>query len=333
MSFIDVKYINLVSSKLLRFSRKKQDLYSFRCPYCGDSSKNRTKTRGYFYRVKNDFFFKCHNCSVGKTLGNFLKDNDPLLYDEYIMERYKSGLTGKGTNTPNPTVNFEKPKFSSNLSGLVSIFSLDDSHPAKKYLLDRKIPEEKLKELYFCKKFKSWVNNQKQTFDNVTYDHARIIIPLKSDNKWFGFQGRSLTKSDKLRYITIILDEIPPKIYNLDGVNYSEKVYITEGPLDSIFLKNSIAMVGADVDWKFLLNNPNTDFVFVYDNEPRNKQIVERMQKVIDAKVSVVIWPSNIKEKDINDMILAGYSPQEIIEANTFEGLEAQIKFNDWKKV
>jgi transcription elongation factor Elf1 len=331
MSYIDVEYVSLVSSRLEKFSRKKDNLYNFRCPYCGDSHKSKSKTRGYFYLKKNDILFKCHNCGVGRTLANFLKDNATDLYDEYVLKRYKEGLTGKATNTPNPKLEFDKPKFKSDKKGVVPISILDEVHPAKKYLLDRKIPKDKLNKLYYCPKYKAWVNSQKDTFDNVDNDHSRIIIPLIRNGEWFGFQGRSLTNNTQLRYITTILDDSHPKIYNLDGVDYTKDVFITEGPIDSLFLTNAIAMVGADVDWEFVSGKSN--FVFVYDNEPRNQQIVARMQKVIDRKLPIVIFPSDIHEKDINDMVLAGHDVQKIVETNIYEGLEAQLKFNTWKKV
>jgi hypothetical protein len=140
-----------------------------------------------------------------------------------------------------------------------------------------------------------------------------------------------LTNNTQLRYITTILDDSHPKIYNLDGVDYTKDVFITEGPIDSLFLTNAIAMVGADVDWEFVSGKSN--FVFVYDNEPRNQQIVARMQKVIDRKLPIVIFPSDIHEKDLNDMVLAGHDVQKIVETNIYEGLEAQLKFNTWKKV
>ena len=164
-------------------------------------------------------------------------------------------------------------------------------------------------------------------------DHGRIIIPLINHGKWFGFQGRSLTNKTQLRYITTILDDHHPKIYNLDGVDYNKDVFITEGPIDSLFLTNALAMVGADVDWMFLLSNFETNFVFVYDNEPRNPQIVARMQNVIDRKLPIVIFPSDINEKDLNDMVLAGHDVQQLVESNIYDGLEAQLKFNSWKKV
>ena len=102
MIHIDAKYISLVSARLGKFKRTKNNLYTFRCPYCGDSKKNKNKTRGYLYQVKTDFNFKCHNCGLSRSFTNFLKDQDPQLYDQYVLERYKEGLTGKATTTPEP---------------------------------------------------------------------------------------------------------------------------------------------------------------------------------------------------------------------------------------
>jgi hypothetical protein len=333
MSYIDIEYVNLVSSRLDKFSRKKDNLYNFRCPYCGDSSKHKSKTRGYLYPKKNEILFKCHNCGVGRTLANFLKDNASDLYDEYILSRYREGLTGKATNTPNPKFEFVKPKFENNKQGVVPISILDDVHPAKKYLQDRLIPKEKLSKIYYCPKYKEWVNSQKHTFDNLDNDYGRIIIPLINNGKWFGFQGRSLVNNTNLRYITTILDDTPPKIFNLDGVDYSKDVFVTEGPIDSLFIDNALAMAGADIDWMFLLSNYETNFVFVFDNEPRNVQIVNRMQSVIDRKLSIVIFPSEVKQKDLNDMVLSGTNVQQLVYENIYSGLEAQVKLNIWKKV
>jgi hypothetical protein len=285
------------------------------------------------YPKKNEILFKCHNCGVGRTLANFLKDNASDLYDEYILSRYREGLTGKATNTPNPKFEFVKPKFENNKQGVVPISILDDVHPAKKYLQDRLIPKEKLSKIYYCPKYKEWVNSQKHTFDNLDNDYGRIIIPLINNGKWFGFQGRSLVNNTNLRYITTILDDTPPKIFNLDGVDYSKDVFVTEGPIDSLFIDNALAMAGADIDWMFLLSNYETNFVFVFDNEPRNVQIVNRMQSVIDRKLSIVIFPSEVKQKDLNDMVLSGTNVQQLVYENIYSGLEAQVKLNIWKKV
>lgn len=332
MSYIDLKYINLVSPQLQKFSRKKESLYNFRCPYCGDSKKRQDKARGYIFKVKNDYVFKCHNCGVGRTFTNFLKDTSISLYDQYVLERYKEGLTGKGTVTPNPTFNFQEPQFFSkreNTVELKKISELNTTHPAREYLESRKIKD--LDYFYYCPKFKEWTNSQIKIFDTLRKDSPRIIIPLKDkDGNMFGYQGRSLMPKAKLRYITIMLNEDQPKIFGLDRIDTTKNVYITEGPFDSMFIKNSIAMCGSDVVLD-KVQFPNR--TFVYDNEPRNKQIVDKYIKAINAGEKVVIWNPQIQEKDINDMVLAGRDVQRVVESNTYHGLEAKVKLIEWKKV
>ena len=327
MDFVDDKYIRFVGSRLDKFKSVKPGLYNFRCPYCGDSQKHKNKARGYFFLKGNEYIFKCHNCSLGRTVGNFLKDQAFDLYDEYVMERYKKGLTGKGRNVSNPKLSFEKPVFKKH-GEVQKVSELNKKHPAYEYLVKRNLDTSLF---YYTDKFCTWVNTQKPTFTDVRKDHSRIIIPfIDSDGKWFGLQGRSLNPKDKMRYITIMLDENKPKIYGLDRINKTKTVYIVEGPFDSTFLDNSVAMAGSDVD-------PRTynwsDYIWVYDNEPRNRQIVERVTKSIDRGEKVVIWPQQVTEKDINDMILRGIDPQSIIKSHTYQGIQAKIKLNEWKRV
>ena len=329
MSFLDVKYINLISPRLNLFSRKKADLYNFRCPYCGDSQKRRNKARGYLFKIKNDFVFKCHNCGMGRTLSNFLKDQDSFLHDQYVMEKFKEGKSGKGTTVPKPKFNFKEPKFVKHDTGLEKISDLNISHPARVYLEQRGIKD--LEYFYYCPKFKEWTNSQKKTFDTLRQDGPRIIIPFKDkQGNLFGYQGRSLAPKAKLRYITIMLDEEQPKIFGQDRINTDESIYIVEGPFDSTFIKNSVAMAGSDAD----IRSFNwSDHIWIFDNEPRNREIVARISKAISRGDKVVIWPTKIKEKDINDMHLAGHDVQSLVDCNVYRGLEATLKFNTWKKV
>lgn len=328
MSYLDEHYIKLVSPHLEKFSKKNRT-YNFRCPYCGDSKKNKNKTRGYLFKVKNDYVFKCHNCGIGRTFTNFLKDQSSHLHDRYVMERYKEGLTGKKTQTANPEFNFVAPVFKSSIvSDLTPVSELNSTHPARKYLEQRKI--EDLNYFYYCPKFKDWTNKQKKVFNNLRQDSARIIIPLRDkDGTMFGFQGRSLSPKSKLRYITVMLDESKPKIFGLDKINTEELVYVTEGPFDSTFLRNSIAMCGSDVD----LSSFNYRFVFVFDNEPRSREIVSKITKTIEQGHKVVIFSKTIIQKDLNDMALAGHDVQKMVESNTYQGLQAKLKLNEWKKV
>jgi hypothetical protein len=329
MSYIDVKYIGLISPQLEKFSKKKDSLYNFRCPYCGDSKKHTNKTRGYIFKVKNDFVYKCHNCGLGRTFTNFLKDNCPHLHNQYVMERYSEGLTGKNTQTKNPDFKFTKPEFQKKKTGieLEKISELNITHPARVYLEERKIKE--LDYFYYCPKFKEWTNSQLDVFPNLKQDGPRIIIPLRdTEGNMFGYQGRSLAPKAKIRYITIMLDDSKTKIFGLDRIDQTKTVYVTEGPFDSMFLSNSIAMCGSDVN----LSNFDFKLIYVFDNEPRNKEIVQKYIKTIDAGERVVIWPSGIVEKDINDMIMTGHNVQDVVESNTYQGLEAKLKLTEWKK-
>jgi len=315
---------------LINSKKKKSGLYNFRCPYCGDSQKYQNKARGYFFLKQSDIIFKCHNCGVGRTLGNFLKDNARDLYDEFVLERYKEGLTGKHRRAPDPIIPNSKPKFKTG-SNLPSISSLNTEHPARKYLEERRIPSDQFNRLYYADKFKTYVNTQKQTFDDLRNDQPRIIIPLiDGDGNWFGIQGRSLSPRSRLRYITIIFDETKPKLFGLDKLNYEKPIYIVEGPFDSLFLDNAIAMAGSDVD----IRTYNwSNYIWVYDNEPRNKQIIDRISTCIDRGDKVVIWPQNVTQKDINDMVLTGHNVKTLIECNSYQGLQAKLKLSQWKRV
>jgi hypothetical protein len=196
------------------------------------------------------------------------------------------------------------------------------------YLEERKIKD--LDYFYYCPKFKEWTNSQRKVFPNLKQDGPRIIIPLRDkDGNMFGYQGRSMAPKAKIRYITIMLDDSKTKVFGLDKINTSEDVYVTEGPFDSTFLSNSIAMCGSDVD----ISNFDYRLVFVFDNEPRNKEIVSKVSKTINDGHRVVIWPQNIVEKDINDMVMAGHDVQNVVESNTYQGLEAKLKLTEWKKV
>ena len=323
MDLVDSKYIGLVSSRLQKFKKVKADLYNFRCPICGDSQKHKNKARGYFYVVKNNTNFKCHNCGASLSLNNFLKTIDTTLHKQYTLEKFKEGHTGKGFVVEAPKLEFKKPVFRKKLD----LPKATENFFAKEYLEERKLNPEKF---YFTDKFKEWTNTKKQTFDSTYRDEPRIIIPMYDrDKNLIGFQGRSLTHNS-VKYITVMLNDDSPKLYGLESIDEEKPIYIVEGPFDSTFVENAVAMCGSDVDIRTLGWG---DHIWVLDNEPRNREIVNRIAKLIDRGEKVVIWPSNIVEKDINDMVLGGHDVMSVIKLNTYSGLEAKVKFNTWKKI
>ena len=323
MDLVDSKYIGLVSSRLPKFKKIKANLYNFRCPVCGDSQKHKNKARGYFYGIKSNVNFRCHNCGSSMSFNNFLKQIDPTLQKQYAMEKFKEGHAG-GRNfvVEEPKLVFEPPKFKPK----VDLPKASENPQAKQYLENRKLDSTKF---YYTDKFKAWSNSHKHTFDDLTYDEPRIIIPLIYQNTLIGFQGRSLGPN-KVKYITVMLNEEAPKVYGMDQIEKGRSVYVVEGPFDATFIKNSIALCGSDGDLEYL---KAYDLIYAYDNEPRNKEIVGRIERCIRDNKRVVIWPNTIREKDINDMVLAGHDVQSVVESNVYDGLKAKLQFNTWKRI
>lgn len=273
--------------------------------------------------MKADVNYKCHNCGISMTFSNFLKKVDPVIHKQYVFERFKDGSTGRSTVVEDPKFEFEKPVFKTK----ISLPKCSEVDGGKSYLESRRIDPSKF---FYAEKFKEFVNTLKPTFSDTTYEESRVIIPLYYKKNLIGIQGRSLNPWDQPKYLTIMLSDDAPKIYGLDTVKKDEKIYIVEGPFDSTFVENSVAMCGSDVD----IGSFNwSDYIWVLDNEPRNREILNRICKLIDRGQQVVIWPSDVQEKDINDMVLSGRNVQDMIESNTYSGLEAKVKFTNWKKI
>ena len=324
MDIIDSKYIGLISSRLQKFKRVKSNLYNFRCPICGDSQKHKNKARGYLYQIKTNTNFKCHNCGASLSFNNFLKQIDTTLHKQYTLEKFKEGHAG-GRNfvVEEPKFNFTKPVFKAKLD----LPKASEVPMAKEYLTKRRLDPNKF---YFAQKFQEWTNKQKQTFDNIVRDECRIVIPLYDTNsELIGFQGRSLVPNS-IKYITVMLNDSKPKIYGLEKVNEEKPIYIVEGPFDSTLVENSVAMCGSDIDIRTF---GWSDYIWVFDNEPRNREINNRISKVIDRGDKVVIWPSHIMQKDINDMVLSDIDVSSVLQSSTYSGLKAKVKFNNWKKI
>jgi hypothetical protein len=245
------------------------------------------------------------------------------------MERYRSGVK---TNNPEPEFKFDVPIFRKKgvLKNLKSISDLSTDHPARKIVEKRLIPSEFLSDLYLCESFYKFTNTLvPNKFPSLDGDHPRLLIPFRDEKgEVFAYQGRSFGK-EQPKYITIKLDDTT-KIFGLDRVDKSKQIYAVEGPLDSLFLDNCIAVGGAD------LVKLKNDIIIIFDNEPRNKEICKQMNFCIRFDKKIVIWPDSMKHKDINDMIMSGYTKeqiQEIIDDNTFSGAAAQLRFVKWKKI
>lgn len=329
---IDRTFLLRLTPKLKRFTKKRDDLYNFRCPLCGDSHKNTTKSRGYIYRKSDAYFYICYNCGVSTTFGNFLERVEPAVYPEYVLERFRNNNVG--FNSPEEIKPVIITKSAINLP---TVASLMNEHVAKQYVLNRKIPEHHYSNLYYTHDFAMFVASmgiEKQLKPN----EQRLIIPFHDgDGNLTGFQGRDLSGDieHRMRYISIRLKANVPLVYGLLDIDVENRVYVVEGPFDSMFLDNAIAVAGSTLE-SALHYIPKENVVLVYDNEPRNKEIVKLIEDVVDNHFNIVIWPQMIEEKDINEMILSGLSKEDledILETNTFLNLSAKLALYNWKKI
>ena len=339
---VESKYVRLISSRLRNFKQKNTNLWNFSCPFCGDSQKNKTKARGYVFAKGNNLFYRCHNCGVSTNVANLIKHVDGALHKEFVLEKYKSGETNNAFNE-NTVLNISPPKFdrvekSKIFEHAEWLDKLPSEHFCIEYATKRQFLSIMRNKLLFTQHYKQFCDALVPNHGKQIVDDARLVIPFYNEyNELIAVSGRALETNDKtLRYVTIRTIESDKKlIYGMDRVDLNQPVKIVEGPIDSLFLSNCIA--SGDANLALVADEISAaEKVLIFDNEPRNKEIVKMMQNAIKLHHNVVIWPSSIQGKDINEIILSGKPVDEIekiISSNTFRDIEAQLKFNMWKKI
>lgn len=339
-SWIDKKWINLLSPNLPNFKWINQNTANFRCPICGDSSKNKRKARGYFFTHKGSFLFKCFNGCEPLPVSAFIKNNYPGLYSEYKLD-----LLREKTGSERPKLESDNINTSTVVNDPIEVIQYDISidrlsadHEARKYIQGRKIPEVAFSRILYTENFQDWVLNvlkaTKYSGSRLP-DDKRILLPLK-DRKGniFGVQGRSLDPNSKARYITIKKHDKYPKIFGLENIDITKPILAVEGPIDSLFLPNCIAFCGGDVNVP--LNVDASRVYVILDNEPRSKDTIKRMKTAISKGYNVMFWKVPSIYKDVNDMVkLGGYEPRDIlkmVKQDSKHGAAATATLSTWKR-
>lgn len=313
-----------MSNRFRNFKKRDANTFNFSCPYCGDSKKKKRLARGYIYKKKGFVKYFCHNCMMSLGFNGFLKDQDHRLYLEYIKEKFQNNpFEAKPEKEEKP-----KPVPLTTFDNLKRIADLDLFHPARKYVEKRGIPADQMQRLFYAPRFKWWTNTLMPGFFNdLDKDEPRLIIPNVDKESVRGYSGRSFDPNTKLRYISIKLDHSKDKIFGLDKADLHRRFYVVEGPLDSLFLDNCIATADGSLQIGDL---DNDNAVYVWDNQPRNPHVAKQVLKAIEQGKKVVIWPKNIQQKDLNEMVLAGVKVKKIVSSNTFKGARAMLEYTRW---
>lgn len=329
----DHKYAQMISHKLLLFKRKSERVYNFRCPFCGDSQKNKLKTRGYLFEKSGGLIYKCHNCDVGTNLGKLIELVDPGLAKAYRLESYKEKVSSstEGEAFLIPKTEKERPSIILD-EMLPRLDQLPAHHRAVQYAKSRSLPKDRWNDLYYARDFKE-LETLNPAYEGRLTSDERLVIPFRrEDGLLTGVTGRAMGNSS-LRYVTIRITD-DPLIYGLDRVMRGKTIYVLEGPIDSMFLPNAIGAGGTDFQ-RALYSVSGEEVVLIFDNQPRNKQVVKRVESFVQRGYSMVIWNSSWEYKDINDAILSGLSVsavEHILNKSTFKGLALKLAIRDWKK-
>lgn len=337
-TFIQYKYIILESPNLQGFKQVSNNLWNFRCPICGDSVKNKNKRRGYFYLREGEYRFHCHNCGIDKSFLNFLYEVNSELYKEYKKEcAFNTLKTNKNINELCSKQSKKIPniKIVSN-NYLTPLTELDNEHPAIVYVRSRCIPKSKYERLFWTENFNELVSSTiSNSYENVQKPNAGIVFTIRAFDATnypiIGYQIRSIDKNiPKNKRFMICKEQGHTGVFGLDFLDESKQIYVVEGPFDSLFLPNSIAVFTSGI-WRVKLQNA----IYINDCEPRNKQIVEQIQKCINIGLNVTLLPHKYNSLDIND-IVCKYKLNEnelvdLIKQNTFNGLTAKLKLSKWR--
>lgn len=351
--WIEKKYIVLLGASLKLFKSVGQNTWNFRCPICHDSTKSSSKARGYILFGKGKFYSYCHNCHASLPFYAFLEKINPFLHADYLREKYAENPRQGPVETVPPVIKKASTE-NTILLKLTKISRLKPNHPAKKFVMRRLIPAYWHSRLYYAPNFNKFANLLVDDKFDPKKGEPRLVIPmLDARKRLIGVQGRAIEPiEDRFRYMTCLIAPENARFVGLDLVNYGRPYYVFEGPIDAMFIDNSIAVCGGAIHSELKKHDiSKKNCVVVYDNEPRNKDIVKNMLKVARRGYKICVWPEQIEQKDINDMVCArvGTFPndvmitetvrnvaeyiKEVIDKNTFEGLAAESRIMEWSRV
>ncbi len=310
---------------------------NFRCHICGDSDKDRYKKRGWFYEHEGQVRYGCFNCDYNEPFGTYLKEHQPHLLGEYLLDKkketssYSPNMVSKSTDIdskmPIPVIK--------TLPYSDRIDELPEEHPIVKYVAKRKIPKDKWDLLWFTREWKKLSNHIKKDTFSIEAPENRLVIPIFSDDGNIeSIQGRALGKSS-VKYMTIKSHDDSTKVYGQERVDNNSPVIVLEGPIDSLFIKNGIAITGGSLSLSQIPFKERR--IWALDNEPRSKDTCKRLHSLIKAGERVIIWDYAPWKwaKDINDWVIKGVDPEEITQyiiEHSCSGLQAELRFNNWKK-
>lgn len=334
-------YIQRLSVRVDNFVQKKHDLWNCSCPLpgCGDNATTKSRARMYIFNKDNVLITKCHNCGTSMSFKNFLRQQFPDLYSEFVVDilRAKSFAKSAHHDTQHEVKESVPEIVVPEITGWMPLNKLQPDNIAVQYAIARKLPKSRWDDIYYVQNFYefalAFTPNVKPKY-KISND-PRIVLPIRSScGKMIGMIGRALQESSR-RYIHVTLDEHSPRIYGLDKVKTDKKFIVVESAIDSLMLKNAVAVGSSKLSVPFV-EEYKDNAILVPDNEPRSKVIVRLVEQYIEDGYSIWLYPNGFGYKDFNESVIAGMDGDSLsdrIIQESCNGLKAMAMLSCWRKV
>lgn len=339
--WIEEQYISKISGRVRNFRKKSSSLWNFSCPVCGDSKRDKYKARGYIFRVQESYFYKCHNCGAASSFKAFLGNEFPDLAQQYNFEKFKENslkceevsVTKKRDIAEQGVKAMFEQETKTLLDKLLPrVSSLPVGHEAVAYVRARKIPRAAWDRMYYIDDFSKIAKR-----NSGKSSSPRIIFPFFSRRgEFLGLTARDITNTERSKYMVVRLKKDQPAVFGIEHVNMNSTIYVVEGPIDSFFLPNAIAAGSSDFH-AALSMIPHSKAVLVLDNQPRNPQVVNQYYRWAKLGYKIFLWDEDFPHKDLNECVENGNMSLEqvkdMVDRNTYEGLNLRLKLAKWSKV
>lgn len=325
----DFKYLQQISHQLRNFKELEPFKANFSCPLCGDSKRVKWKARGYVYVYQGKTFFKCQNCGEAKSFSSFLRYVDEHLWSDWRKESLNEEPNYTFSQVPK-VISVKKERY----EAMVPILDLPEDHIARLYVQSRKIPKSRHPLLCYTENFKALVEEVFPGKGGRYPEDERLVLPMFNQSReMIAVTGRSMNGSP-IRYATAKSTD-QKCFYGLERMDVTKPVLVVEGPIDSLFLPNSVAVCHAELGM-FGRSFPSVKSILVFDNEPNNPQIVKNMEKAVTEGQTVCVWNDcPHKGKDVNEMIQNGADLRGIVQfilQNSYGGLKARERMIKWRE-
>ena len=312
--------------------RKFRKAYEACCPICreGDSWGKKRRSNLYLETLR----VHCFNCGWNGSIIDWVKNVCDMTYGEVMEEIRNCDFNLLPANTEPPkvaaVVNKPLPDDCINLldSAQVNYYKGEPIiQTALRYLKQRRLDTA--------------INRPKSFWLSLTdFTHKnRLVIPFYENGKVVWYQTRGLEEDDKPKYMSKAGSS--RTMFNIDNIsNDLEYIFIFEGPIDSMFIKNSTAVAGiteskehtfTDRQEQQLKKYFTHKKIWVLDSQWQDTAARKKSAFLIESGETVFIWPEKLGKafKDINDVCIAGkrdsIEPRFILD-NSFSGMSAEIR-------